>query len=1091
MRVRPDLSKFAPERGPVTRNWRQQNLLRGWPLVAIACAGVLIALAAVESWLSLVVTVVVLGLFSAAVLAGVDRDRFQRRRALDQVSKQLLRLEDIASIPLRAIPLDPALTEMVARLLAAVEADCAAVLLGDGSNLTIRAVAGACDPADIGTRIPYGEGLTGLVAKEGRPKSVNRANSETFAIPSFISSMRSAAAAPLKIGETTVGVVAVGHRKDLRYDEGAFRLLEIAADRMTTAIETARLGEREWRASLGHARAKEHMRMLGDTSRVLLRSVDDYESQLTEVINTVVGDFASLAAVFLADGQTDRDLRLAAARLDTDDVPVRFSAAALEPIRGTMAAGRSRLRVMTGPPEPEAHDRDLNRELIDMGITSYVISPIQVRGLAFGALLLGTAREIRGFRPADHAAIDDLAQRIALAIESTLLYREARHNAATTARHLQRLRSLLDTKLAVEADSPRSEILQICARGAGHLYPGSRVVLAVGDEQYDETGRRLIRPFTPDTVAVLGAGEGLMRNIDVPRDLIAPADQELVAERCVVVPLVTVDGERGFVMVETTGRLFSDEDESLLVLLARMMSTSLANEALNEQTRAGAARIQAIFSASPAAIVTLTDALSVHDCNPAARELFGWGPQGCPPHLPADVGSFVSGLATRVKTSHEAQQADLILAGEGGERSLVLMLAPAWTETETEHGFVLVVTDDTERRQLATQFQQAQRLEAIGRLAGGVAHDFNNLLTVIQGYTDGLLRRLGPDDSNRERIAAIARAGARGAELTKQLLTISRQQVVTPIVLRPADVVDEISGMLRRMVGETVKVVREAGDDDARISIDQLQLEQVLLNLAGNARDAMPDGGTMTLSVHRTAVAPPGVISLADFDEPPVGWVELRIADTGIGMDEATLARCLDPLFTTKDPGVGTGLGLSTVYGIVRQNRGDITITSALGQGTTVSIVLPEVLEEVTRVIRTQLPTPSDSAATGTGTILFVEDDHEIRWMVLRMLRERGYHTMTADNGLDAVELMREHAEEINVLLTDVAMPGMSGPEVARAVRAIRPIPVVFVSGYAEKLSKAADRGEYHAEFVAKPFTPEDLVAAITRALLPTAQNAT
>jgi signal transduction histidine kinase/CheY-like chemotaxis protein/transcriptional regulator with GAF, ATPase, and Fis domain len=1061
--------------------------VRFWPIVIILTGAFLVGVAAADAIWVLAITVPVLGVYSVGILVGVDRSAANARRALDEASARLRRLEHVATVSIHTGPLDPILKELISRLRVAMEADYALLLISDGQMLTVRAADGENAEQEIGRKIPYGEGLFGRVATSGVALSISGTEPDLLAVTTVTTGIRSATAAPMKLNGTLIGVVAIGHAHEVHYDSSDVALLEIAGDRMATAIDTARLGESEWRASLGAARAREHMRMLGDTSRVLLRSVDDYEGPLIEVISTVVGDFATLAAVLLADGVGDGDLRVVAARLRNADEPVTFAPDELEPIRRAMASGKGRLRVLNFDADEDYSaltDQALDAAMEAMDLTSYVIAPIQVRGLAFGALLFGTGRQVRGYRPADQVAINDLAQRVALAIEANLLYREARHNAAATARHMQRLRVLLDTKLAIAPDASRTEILRTTARGAGKLFADSHVVVAVGDDQYDGSGEPVLMKFSPDAVATLGGGAGLMRNNEIPRDQLPLDDLELLGVQCVLVPLPPVSGVPGFVLLNSTRPYFSDEDESLLSLLARMMATSIVNEALNEETRSGEARMQAIFGASPAAIVTLTTDLKVHDCNPAAADLFDWDLNAEELEFPEQLKGCIADLTQAVTYAHEPLQADLSLPVNGVDRALILMLAPAWTEASSDRGYVLVITDDTERQQLANQYQQAQRLEAIGRLAGGIAHDFNNLLTVIQGYTDGLLRRLDGADPNRERIAAIHRAGQRGAALTRQLLTISRQEVVTPIVLRPAAVIDEIIDMLRKMVGESVRVAHLSGDDDARVSIDKLKLEQALLNLAANARDAMPDGGDLMISVHRTETPPRAAVTVpADADgEAGAGWVELRVTDTGVGMDDATLARCLDPLFTTKEPGAGTGLGLSTTYAIATANGGDVTITSSPGRGTTVTIVLPAVEAALTEEDETPLPTPTDTGRVGSGTILLVEDDHEIRWMVLRMLRERGYNTIAADNGLDAVQLMRENIDRIDVLLTDVAMPGMSGPEVARAVRAVRPVPVLFMSGYAEKLS-AADRGDYPAEFLAKPFRPDDLAAAIERTM--------
>ena len=432
------------------------------------------------------------------------------------------------------------------------------------------------------------------------------------------------------------------------------------------------------------------------------------------------------------------------------------------------------------------------------------------------------------------------------------------------------------------------------------------------------------------------------------------------------------------------------------------------------------------------------------------------------------MADWVRTLASEAVADGAPAQLECVFTrADGQEKALVLAVSPVHDQHAAVTGLLLVADDETERRQLAHQFHEAQRLDAVGRMAGGVAHDFNNLLTVILGYADGMLRRTPEDDPQRERIAAISRAGHRGAALTKQLLAVSRRQVVAPIVLRPVDVFNELAGMVSRLIGEDVRVHVPPAEDERPIRIDKAQFEQVVLNLAANARDAMHEGGDLYLEVVKSP-ADPGVVAV-------------RVRDTGTGMDEETLAHCLEPFYTTKDRGEGTGLGMAAVYGIVTQSGGEVSVMSRVGEGTTVTLLLPAVDAPLDYAPAVSLPTPSSSTAQERGNILLVEDEGELRAMVRRMLRERGYLVLQASSASHALAMLSEYEGTLDLVITDVVMPGMKGPELARRIGLERDVPVLFVSGYAEELVDMPPDFSSPVSFLAKPFTPEQLLDEVRK----------
>jgi PAS domain S-box-containing protein len=384
-----------------------------------------------------------------------------------------------------------------------------------------------------------------------------------------------------------------------------------------------------------------------------------------------------------------------------------------------------------------------------------------------------------------------------------------------------------------------------------------------------------------------------------------------------------------------------------------------------------------------------------------------------------------------------------------------------------------------QERERAAQLQQSQKMEAVGRLAGGVAHDFNNLLTAITGYSDLSLRRLDPDAPLRRNIEEIKRAATRAADLTHQLLAFSRKQVLQPRVVDLNVVISNMEKMLRRVIGEDIELLFELTPSVGRIKADPGQLEQVLMNLAVNARDAMLGGGKLTIQTANIYVD--DEYARQHVAVVPGRYVVLAVSDNGCGMDAATRAQIFEPFFTTKEQGKGTGLGLSTVYGIVKQSRGNIWVYSEVEQGTTFKIYLPRVEEEA-EPIRAH-----ESAKTlvgGTETILLVEDDDMVRAISRTILRQAGYTVLEAADGEGALRICREHEGMIHLVLTDVVMPRMSGRATADQLRQLQPnLCVLFMSGYTEEA--IVHHGVLHegVNFMEKPFTPDTLTRKVREVL--------
>jgi PAS domain S-box-containing protein len=439
----------------------------------------------------------------------------------------------------------------------------------------------------------------------------------------------------------------------------------------------------------------------------------------------------------------------------------------------------------------------------------------------------------------------------------------------------------------------------------------------------------------------------------------------------------------------------------------------------------------------------------------------------------ADV--FRELLQREVHAHHE----NAILTKAGPERII------AWNNTLVRDaqgrpaGTLSIGEDVTERLHLEEQFRQAQKMEAVGRLAGGVAHDFNNLLTAITGYTDLVRQDLHPGDPHRADLDEVRNAADRAAALTRQLLAFSRRQVLQPRVLDLNEVVTGMEKLLRRTIGEDVVLDARLAPDLPGVRADPGQLEQVIMNLAVNSRDAMPDGGRLTIET-----------GLGDLDDTyaashpgarPGRYVLMAFTDTGQGMDQETQKHVFEPFFTTKGPGKGTGLGLATVYGIVKQSEGYVAVYSEVGVGTSMKVYLPVAEGAAQRIAP---PASEASTPSGTETILLVEDEEGVSALALKLLERRGYTVLRASGGAEAVALGRAHAGAIDLLITDVVMPGMGGPECAELLVRLRPgLKVLFVSGYADAAVTGHRILDPRAPYLQKPFTPDALARKVREVL--------
>ncbi|HWZ28851.1 MAG TPA: response regulator [Gemmatimonadales bacterium] len=510
-------------------------------------------------------------------------------------------------------------------------------------------------------------------------------------------------------------------------------------------------------------------------------------------------------------------------------------------------------------------------------------------------------------------------------------------------------------------------------------------------------------------------------------------------------------------------------------LLGRVIRYAIERQRAEQRLRTSETMYRSLVANSPFGIQRVSPEGRVLSANPALVAMLGYDNEDevLKLDMARDVYAVAAERASQV--SNLIAQGELTVESEWKRRDGTRIRARRTGRVvRSPDGDVLyfdiVVEDVTQQRVTEQQLAQARKMEAIGQLAGGVAHDFNNLLTVILGSSDLLLETVAADSPDRAEIGDIRQAALRAAELTRQLLAFSRQQVLQPQALDLNHVVEGMQKMLGRLIGEDVELRTALDASLGTVRADPGQMEQIILNLAVNARDAMPDGGHLTIE---TANADLDATYVAAHSPAlPGPYVMLAVTDTGMGMDQATQSRVFEPFFTTKEQGKGTGLGLATVYGIVKQSGGLIWLYSEPGQGATFKIYLPR----ITAAATAHTVPPDPRALRGTETVLVVEDDSTVRSLTQRVLAGQGYTVLVADSGAAALALVLGHAGAIDLLITDVVMPGMSGRDLGNRFIEARPTArVLFLSGYPGEAIARRGILEAGVNFLQKPFTVEAL----------------
>jgi two-component system cell cycle sensor histidine kinase/response regulator CckA len=503
-------------------------------------------------------------------------------------------------------------------------------------------------------------------------------------------------------------------------------------------------------------------------------------------------------------------------------------------------------------------------------------------------------------------------------------------------------------------------------------------------------------------------------------------------------------------------------------------------------------RFQRFFEDAPLGIVLVDAKGVVIECNKMAMNMIGGPGKEAPEEtkalyledflVPPDCARIVSLMQGEIP----GYPIEVKLKGEG-DRTAQLYLR-LLHEVGAERIVILHFIDLTEQKNLEKQFGQSQKMQAVGQLAGGIAHDFNNLLTAMIGFCDLLLLKHKPGDPSFGDIMQIKQNANRAANLVRQLLAFSRQQTLQPRVLDVTDALTELLHLLRRLIGENIELKMIHGRELGLIKADQGQFEQVLINLCVNARDAMPRGGKLTIRTSNRRSRTP--IRLAGEEMPAGEWVVISVADTGTGIPPEIIGRIFEPFFSTKEVGSGTGLGLSTVYGIVRQTGGYVHVESIPGEGTTFFIYLPRHVEVESQQVAPPAPDSGQEKSggdlTGAGHILLVEDEDAVRMFSARALRNKGYEVHEANSGEAALNVMATTEKPIDLLITDVIMPQMDGPTLVEVVRRTQPdLKVIFISGYTEDRVRSQFAANEEIHFLAKPFTLKQLASKVKEVMFP------
>ena len=677
-----------------------------------------------------------------------------------------------------------------------------------------------------------------------------------------------------------------------------------------------------------------------------------------------------------------------------------------------------------------------------------------------------------GFGPAELAAADQAAWSAATTLERADLLRRARQSTAATLRVAGQLRDLIDTSLALGAAIDVALIANELAPRARAIFDADEAVVLIDADQ----------PLA--VAAPRGEATRIIAGLEGPDDLVTTGPLQMPVERdgWLSAPIRGVrDQSLGRVAIRREATWASNEDREILALLCQAAASSLAAATLNATIRANEARWRVLVESAPIGLIEVASDEQIRWWNPAAAGIFAWPyfRDGVPaPTIPEDARAGLRTLWVEVAAGTLPSARTLTGVAIGNRVRDLTVSARLLSVTSTESTMLTLVDDVTDRRLMKEELRHAHTMEIRGQVAGSVVHDFNNLLTIIAGYAELLAADLS-DGNARDAARAIVETSSRAAALTSELQTIGRTRLTEPVVLDPVSIIEANAEVLNRVLGEAVNFSWSGPSSPLHVLVDADQFEQVVLNLAINARDAMPTGGSLKIDVRSRHA---NDLDAAHHVAPGGDYVVITVTDSGVGMDDETRRRCFEPFFTTKGPFKGTGLGLSAARRFVEESHGSIVCRSERGMGSTFEIVLPlvDAPPEVGSAPAPAVPTPARPA-----TIVVAEDDGAQRRLVTEVLARSGHRVIGVGSAEAAREAVEHAPSPVELLVSDVVMGVTAGDVVAAELqRAFTELRVLLVSGSAtETVLDGLDRSR--SDFLAKPFLPSDLVERV-RALLTT-----
>jgi two-component system cell cycle sensor histidine kinase/response regulator CckA len=647
---------------------------------------------------------------------------------------------------------------------------------------------------------------------------------------------------------------------------------------------------------------------------------------------------------------------------------------------------------------------------------------------------------------------------------------DAREAIRAAQRIASQLHQLIAASLTVAGLRNERDIVESLAGSARRVFDADDAILSL------ETGAAApLRGVSQRSRMIASFGAENDRELGVPL-LRAGTSATWIENDWLVAPIVESRHEaRGVLAVRRSGTEFQPEDREVLTLLAQMAATALSATELSREIQSSETRLRTLVDTAPAGIVEVDLEGRVRWWNRAAHQIFAWpsfaDELDTSPNFPESALQELGALWSEVRKQSTPANRDLIDVEIRGRRRDLMASAVLLPSPDESPSILMLVDDVTDQRQLKAEVRHAQQMEIRGRVASSVAHDFNNLLTLISGYAEILTGDLGASHPSLEMVKDIQSTASRASVLTAQLQTIGRTPSLEPIIVDPVAMLENNADVIERIVGDTIATHWALDSDAGTIRVDVGQFEQMMLNLAINARDAMADGGELRVSVDTANISAERATRL---NVEPGAYVEIHVADTGVGMDAETLAKCFDTFFTTKGPFKGTGMGLAAARRLVEGSHGAITCRSEVGAGTDfevlfpalgAAVLAPEVIPKVREV--------------ETATVLIAEDDDDLRRLMAQVLRRNGYGVLVTASGEAALEESRSFDNRIDLLVSDVMMGGLSGPELARALQDERPLlRVLLISGTADE-SVTVRLNDGTSAFLAKPFRPSEFIELV------------